>query len=253
MQPTLIIALRAARAVAEKLKFNAEQRTVLMQEGMNADAILERGLSDAEYLAVKTIRKAHPDQNIEILQSGMQEARTPMEGVLWRINLLSGLNNYQRSLPNVALSVMQLVKGKVEHVVVMNPFTEDTFTASRGRGMQCNEKRSRSSTVQKPEQATVGIHGFELQDDKLVALQKVGADVLLTGCPLLDLAQAAAGRLDAAMVQNVEEMDLQAAQLLAQESGALTGELTGRPISSKTDNLLIANQKLFKALVQIKA
>lgn len=250
MQPTLMIALRAARAAAEKLKFNAEQKIALLQEGMNAEAILERGLSDAEHLVIKTIRNAHPGHNIEILQSGLNEARQPEADYLWRINLLSGVNNYQHSLPSVAVSVAYLFRGRTEHVAVINPFTEDTFTASRGRGMQCNEKRVRATAIKKLDQAMVGVNGFALTDDLFTSLTEQKAGIRLSGCPLLDLVHAASGRLDAALCQNVSEFDIQAAGLLAQESGALTGEINGKPISSKSNSMIIANQKLFKAIIQ---
>jgi myo-inositol-1(or 4)-monophosphatase len=116
--------------------------------------------------------------------------------------------------------------------------------------MQCNEKRVRATATKKLDQALVAINGYKLTDELFTSLTEQKTEVRVNGCTLLDLIHAASGRLDAALCSELNEFDQQVASLMAQESGALTGETNGKPISSKSTSMLVANPKLFKAIVQ---
>ena len=253
MQPTLTIALRAARAAAEKLKYTHDQKPTALAEGKSAQAVLEDAIEGASIRVGKVIRKAHPGHNIEVLQTGLNEARTPEDDILWRINLLSGAENYEFGMPDVAVSVAYLVKGKVEHAAVVNPFTEEEYTATRGRGMQHSGRRVRVSNQKKLSGALVALADISLTDGLVAQLQEQEARIRISGCGLLDLANAASGRVSVALVNHLNEYELQVASLFAQEAGGLTSTLTGQPVKSDSAQMLIANAKLFKALMPLLA
>jgi len=71
-----------------------------------------------------------------------------------------------------------------------------------------------------------------------------------SGCPLLDIAELAAGRVDAAFVLGLEEQDSLVGTLLLKEAGALMGGPDGSPGVTPEGRLMAAGPRLYKSLVQ---
>src|SRR5699024_1846001 len=87
----------------------------------------------------------------------------------------------------------------------------------------------------------------------LTLIQQLGPQIEVqcaTGSGLLDIAELAAGRADAAFVLGLEEQDKLVGSLLLKEAGALTGSLDGRPSVATEGQLMAAAPRLYKALVQ---
>ncbi|MGL6252573.1 MAG: inositol monophosphatase family protein, partial [Billgrantia desiderata] len=83
--------------------------------------------------------------------------------------------------------------------------------------------------------------------------QQLGPQVeahLATGSGLLDMAELAAGRVDAAFVLGLEEQDRLVGTLLLKEAGALMGTPDGQPSVEAEGQLMAAGPRLYKALVQ---
>ncbi|HET8790666.1 MAG TPA: inositol monophosphatase, partial [Modicisalibacter sp.] len=72
-----------------------------------------------------------------------------------------------------------------------------------------------------------------------------------SGCPLLDIAEMAAGRADAVFVLGLEEQDSLVGTLLLREAGALMGGPDGSPSVTIDGPLMAAGPRLYKALVQV--
>jgi myo-inositol-1(or 4)-monophosphatase len=85
-------------------------------------------------------------------------------------------------------------------------------------------------------------------------VQRLGPQIdtlIATGCPLLDIADMASGRGDAALVLGIEEQDLLVGSLLLKESGALLGSAEGAPSVTAGGNLLAASPRLYKEVVKV--
>lgn len=246
MQPTLNIALRAARGAADKLSYTQTNIASLTAEGASRKDVFDQAIEDAAWRARKAIRKAHQRHHIDTAHLGMDESRDHDGHSLWKINVLVGDTNYRRGYPGYLVNVAYYSKDRIETAVLLDPVTGDEFTAIRGRGIQLNERRMRVEATS----LDAALAAIESKDFSEVArwAEKV-AEVRITGNGLLSMAYLAAGRVQLAFADNLDDYDFPVASLLIQESGALSGDRNGRPASAKKGELLAASPRLFKQLL----
>mgnify|MGYP002028096824 CR=1 FL=1 len=147
----------------------------------------------------------------------------------------------------------------MEHAVIYDPNRDEEFTASRGRGAQLNGKRLRVSKIKSAAGArlSLGLPDTYLRSrflpTYLTLVQQLGPQIetqVATGSGLLDLAELASGRCDAAFVLGLEEQDKLVGTLLLKEAGALLGTPDGGPSVEIEGQLMAAGPRLYKTLMQ---
>lgn len=246
MQPILTIALRAAQSAADKLNYTVGNISQLTAEGATREDVFDKAIEDAAWRARKAIRAAHPRHHIESVQIGMEESRDWDGQSAWLIDVAAGETNLRNGYPGTLVSVALYTKGKIDCVALVNPLTEEFATASRGRGVQFNDRRCRVeySPLAK---AVVGI---ETKSAELLGhwLEQSG-QIRVTGCDLMNFLYLAAGKLHVSVAQNMSPADFASAMLLVQEAGALTGDSKGNPVKAEHGELMAAAPKLFKQLM----
>ncbi|GAB3342184.1 inositol monophosphatase family protein [Chromohalobacter beijerinckii] len=258
MHPMVQFALRAARSAAEQF-VRARDRIEVARGDQQLDQLLADTARNAETLIDSQFRRSYPQHGL----SGRYTAHRDGEGegadFHWRIEPFHGYSNLAVASPNFAISVICLVKGKPEHAVIVCPFSDDEYLVSRGRGAQLNGRRIRVPNHISVEGARIaaGLPEPWLRSRHLptylALVQALGPQVenfLSSGSGLLDLAQLAAGRVDAAFVLGLEEQDQLVGSLLLKEAGALLGGPDGSPTVSIEQNLMAATPRLYKTLVQ---
>ncbi|MCH8550538.1 MAG: hypothetical protein LAT62_01295 [Natronospirillum sp.] len=248
MHPTLTIALRAAHAAAEKLVYTREHWSRLIEESPQED-IMAQLYPGASRRVHNTLRKSHPDQALECTREGRYEPEKPQEDVSWQTDILLGETNFRRGLGECGVLVSQWQKQRMEHLTLVFPFMNLEVIASRGRGMQINGRRVRTANQSK-------LSGVFMATDLVSAepcsrLLTAGAELRVSGCALLDLVRTAAGQLDLALHHDLPPLEYAATQLLATEAGAVTGDISGAPLDSRSKSVVCANPKLFKATITL--
>jgi myo-inositol-1(or 4)-monophosphatase len=257
MQPTLNIALRAARIAGEQVARAVERLDIIKSENEDVDAFIVDTAAAAERTVAYHLLKANPGHRVTGLQSGSigSQDKSDFE---WFINPIDGLSHVTSALPTFALSLVCKQQGRIEHAVVLNPITGEEFTASRGRGAQVNGKRIRVSDLTSLSKALVGNHfnyasetelDRHLNGSKQLYLQ--GTRIHQVGSAALTLAYQAAGRSDGCWIQGADSWELEAGLLLLQEAGALIGDLNGSNNMISSGNLVAANPKLFKQMLKL--
>ncbi|RTR01986.1 inositol monophosphatase family protein [Halomonas nitroreducens] len=258
MHPMVQFALRAARSAGEQF-LRIRERIENAHEEHNLDRLLEDAARNAETLISRQLSRGYP-------QHGVVGRYTPHRGgegegsdILWRIEPFHGYSNLAVASPGFALSLVCLVKGRPEHAVVICPFSDDEYLASRGRGAQLNGKRIRvpKSTAIAGSRIAMSLPETWLRPRLLPAYltltQQLAPQIELqraSGSGLLDIAELAAGRVDATFVLGLEEQDMHVGTLLLKEAGALMGTPDGQPSIEVEGQLMAAGPRLFKALVQ---
>ncbi len=255
MQPILNIALRASRQASEYINQTIDKNDPKPTESLaNAKLIahLEESLYQNFYDALK---KANPTHFIVSLGETLEQVKEDS----WHINHIQSPDHLLRKLPSCAYSLLHKHQGKAQNALVVSPFSQLEYTATRGSGATLNGRRIRCSATKSLDQAVVATNLFKhfssasekhILADLSSELGSQTQQVLVNHCDLLDIAMVASGQIDAAVLINVNFQDIEPALLLCQEAGLLTGTFSGMPYSSKESKLIIANPKLFKLLAQ---
>ena len=258
MQPTLNIALRAARIAGEQVARAVERLDIIKSEQQSVAEFITDTAIGAEKSVAYHLLKANPGHRIHGLHSGNIGADEASD-FEWFINPIDGLTNFANALPSFALSLVCKLKGRVEHAVILNPITGEEFTASRGRGAQVNGKRIRVSGLKTLDKALIGNYLLLTQDDEAAltrhlsgtkTLYQQNARLHQGGSVGLAMAYQAAGRTDGCWLQGANQWELEAGLLLLQEAGALVGDLKGGQTMLDSGDLVAANPKLFKQMLQ---
>lgn len=259
MQPILNIALRASRHTSEYINQSIDKNDPKHSDA-NSDAKLINHLEDYLYQNFfDALKKANPAHFIV----GLGETLDKIKDDSWQINPIHSPDHLLRKLPSCAYSILHKQHGKPQNALLVSPFSNLEYSASRGSGAALNGRRIRCTDTKNLDQAIIATNIFKQisSDNTNISIRHVIADlctelssnvqqVLVSQCDALDIAMVAAGQIDAAVLTNVNTQEIEAALLLCQEAGVLTGNFSGMPLTDKEHNLIVANPKLFKALAQ---
>jgi myo-inositol-1(or 4)-monophosphatase len=187
---------------------------------------------DAEQLIAHDLLAGVPGSTIvgEELTPGEQ----PVADVVWIVDPLDGTTNFLHGYPQYAVSIGAVTGQDIVAGVVHDVARDVVFTATRGGGARMDGQAIRVSAVAEPERALVGT-GFpfkrlELLDRYLLqfkAVLRTTSGVRRAGAAALDLADVAAGRLDAFWELSLAPWDVAAGVLLVREAGGVVTTLDG--------------------------
>ena len=207
--------------------------------------------TNAETVITEIINKAYPEH--DILVEGIDETETHLR-TIWRMEIANGLENLLRNIPHYAIVLAISDKNKIKYALVYDPHSEEIFTAVDGGGAQCDGRRLRvanSLTLHNSLWATSALQATQLQfSDLLASLNQQSVSLYSQGCSALSLAYVAAGRVDGFFGSGLSKTVLQAGKLLIQEAGGLIGDLHGGHDYVQKEELMTANPKMFKHILQ---
>lgn len=255
MQPAIKMALRAARQNSDFLK---DQQARLEPANQTADVLVR---------SVQGIEKTIHERSVESLQRAYRDHWIAPAGSIesngyvqtWHIFPLLGEQNFARGLPEFATAILQKINDRPENLVVLCPLTGEEYAFSRGYGAVLNSRRIRVRNSDHLDQTLLSCNLFtqaqqdadsNLWLDLTGTLVREGAGLRHTGCAVLDMARVAGGFLDGVALATEERHEHVMATLISQESGALSGDLRGNPLSRKSRELLIANSPIFREILK---
>mgnify|MGYP000918176814 FL=1 len=199
MQPTLTIAIRAARAAGRILLRYLDRVDQLPIQSKSQNDFVSEVDRAAEDAIIHELRSKYPDHAILAEESGSQ-GRSDLQ---WVIDPLDGTTNYLHGFPQFSISIALRHRGRLECGLVYDPLREEMFTAERGGGAQLNDRRIRVANRSGLEGALIGT-GFPYRDqrqlDTYLAMFRTlimnTAGLRRPGSAALDLAYVACGRTD---------------------------------------------------------
>lgn len=201
--------------------------------------------------AIRTIlEKAHPEIGFWGEESGKSG---PQTHTTWLVDPLDGTKNFVHGYPFVAVSIALIEHGEVQIGVVYDPLRDEMFSASRGRGAHLNGRTMTVSETQDIAEALIAttMHDYPPNQGALLlkAFHKCQG-VRRGGAAALDLAQIAAGRLDAIWEWNLQPWDLAAATILIQEAQGTVTTPSGGVFDLMEGSILATNTNLHRDFVE---
>lgn len=254
MNPTLNIAIRAARAAAKLLLRYYERVDQIKPQSKGRNDFVSEVDRGAEQVIIQELRARFPNHAILAEESGAQ-GQSDFE---WIIDPLDGTTNYLHGFPQFSVSIAQRYRGQLECAVVYDPLREELFTAARGEGAQLNDRRLRVATRPTLDGALIGT-GFPYSDQRhLDAYLAMFKDMTLNtaglrrpGSAALDLAYVAAGRTDGFWELGLNPWDFAAGALLITEAGGTVTDLSGGTRFFDTGNLVAGNIKIHQTMLDL--
>jgi len=253
MHPTLNIAVRAAREAGKIIARHTNKIDSLTITNKSRNDFVSEVDRLAEAEIISQLTRAFPDHGILAEESGAIK-----EGEYqWIIDPLDGTTNFLYGIPQYAVSIALVHKGRVEQAVVYDPAKDDLFTASRGAGSQLNGRRIRVTGRPSMENAllTTGIPYRPDQDlpvfiRTMEALIPDTAGIRRPGAASLDLAYVAAGRFDGFWEFSLQPWDIAAGVLLVQEAGGLVGDLSGGKNYLSSGDIVCGTPKVYSEMLK---
>lgn len=255
MLPIMNIALRAARQANEYISQAVDKRETSSADASGDVKLITHLEATIFQVLFDSLKPGYPTHYLaepgETLQSDKEDS--------WHVLGFNRPDHLLKRFPSSSYSIVHRHQGKAQNALVINPFLDSEFTATRGRGASLNNRRIRCSACKSLSSASVGSNTINQlnnapQDhaatDFLAELANNVDQVYVSGNNVHDLAMVASGQLDAAILTRSSVVELEAALLLCQESGVLSGSLSGGLLKSADGNVVAANPKLYKALVQ---
>ena len=248
-------ARRAARAGAASLRAAPRPAQAQWTEKARRDFVTDVDRA-VETLVGDALRAAVPGSVVVGEELTPEAARDG--DVVWIVDPLDGTTNFLHGYPQYDVSIGCLVAGKL-CVGVVHDVTRDRVSwGAAGRGAWQGEDRLAVSPLADPARALVGTgFPFKHMDQVEPYLRQLGAVLRAAsgarraGSASLDLADVAAGRLDAFWELSLAPWDVAAGVVLVREAGGTVTTLAGDPDVLGGGSIVAGNPALHGWLVDL--
>ncbi|PTM94377.1 inositol monophosphatase family protein [Mycoplana dimorpha] len=217
-------------------------------------------VSQADRKAEKLIRdellKARPTYGF--LGEESEEIKGTDGAHRWIVDPLDGTTNFLHGIPFFASSIALERNGEIVAAVVLNPATDELYTAEKGGGAFLNDRRLRVAARKELSDSVIacgvphlgrGNHGKFLIELRHVMGEAAG--IRRMGAASLDLAYVAAGRFDGYWERDLSAWDMAAGILLVREAGGFVSDLDGGNAMLDAGNVVCGNEYVRKALFEV--
>ena len=177
----------------------------------------------------------------------------------WHVDPLDGTTNFAHGYPCFAVSIGLLEDGEPIVAAVLNPVSNELFTASRGDGAYLNSKRIHVSSIEQLANSLV-CTGFPPHHRKQTAnmnfyweFTQRSHGVRRDGSAALDLCSVACGRFEAFWEFGLNSWDTAAGMLLVTEAGGKVTDLSGRPYHPGAPEVLASNGHIHAEMRSVAA
>ena len=210
----------------------------------------------AEKLLREELLKARPTYGF--LGEESEEIKGTDGAHRWIVDPLDGTTNFLHGIPTFAISIALERNGDIVAAVVLNPATDELFTAERGGGAFVNDRRLRVAMRKNLSDAVIGCglphlgrgnHGKFLVELRHVMGEVAGVRRL--GSASLDLAYVAAGRFDGFWERDHSAWDIAAGILLVREAGGFVSDMDGGSAMLDMGSVVAGNEYIQKALMEV--
>jgi len=186
-----------------------------------------------------------------------EEEEGKIADACWILDPIDGTTNliYGYNLSSVSLGLY--MNGEIIFGVVYNPFTDELFTAEKGKGafqngkpLQVSERKSHEALIEFGAECT---HKENAEKNFRLACEifRHCVDIRRICSSALDFCYIAAGRIDGYFEKVLKPWDIAAGSLILQEAGGKLSDFEGKPLQFASPTSVIAgNPATFDYLLQ---
>jgi myo-inositol-1(or 4)-monophosphatase len=190
----------------------------------------------AEQMIAETLLSAMPGSQVigEELTPDLGPAADGAADVAWVVDPLDGTTNFLHGYPQYAVSIGAVVRGALCVGVILDVARDIVYRAASGQGAWMGSHRLAVSTTETPGEALIGtgfpfkrLEGLDGYLRQFTRVMEATAGIRRAGSAALDLADVAAGRLDAFWELWLAPWDVAAGAVLVREAGGVVTTLDG--------------------------
>ncbi|MFO7962521.1 MAG: inositol monophosphatase family protein [Desulfobacterales bacterium] len=210
---------------------------------------------ESERIIINTILSTFPDHTILAEESGRHGHEAPY---LWIIDPLDGTTNFAHEIQHYSVSIAFAVNGEIAVGIVLNPTSDELFTAVSGQGAHLNGRTISVSSVRDVGNSLL-VTGFPY-NFKAIFSQVIGRfsnclkaaqGIRRFGSAALDLCDIACGRFDGFWEQNLHPWDTAAGCLIASEAGARISDFSNNPFDIYGNEILATNGSIHQEMISL--
>ncbi|HQO10361.1 MAG TPA: inositol monophosphatase family protein [Clostridiales bacterium] len=177
---------------------------------------------------------------------------------LWIIDPLDGTTNFIHGLAHSAVSVAYYTKGDLLAGAIYDPYSDEMFTAVKGRGAFLNGSPVTVSGQNEMKRGLIATGMPFRRHEKIPPYFDCLADVLKNssgirrmGCASLDLAYTACGRFEGFFEGWLSAWDIAAGILIVEEAGGRVSDFSGGKNCLKSGCIIAASCHIYPGLYKI--
>ncbi len=255
MNEFLQTAIDAAREAGTMLRSAFDRPKQISYKG-EVDIVTESD-KRSEAMIVARLRERFPQHAI-VAEEGSRGAAAGAK-YCWHVDPLDGTTNFAHSYPCFAVSIGLVEDGEPLVAVVLNPITNELFTAVRGEGAYLGEKPVHVSPIEKLATSLVstGFPAHQRANNRNIfyywefTMRSHG--VRRDGSAALDLCSVASGRFDGFWEFGLNSWDTAAGVLIVTEAGGKVTDLGGRPYHPGDGSVLATNGRIHAEMQSVAA
>lgn len=248
-----IVAREAVKAAGKILSCMLGNAHHIVKKG-EIDLVTEADLA-AEKIILEIVGHNFPKDNILSEEAGRRDEASNRT---WLIDPLDGTTNFAHRFPFFAVSIALEIESEVVLGVVYNPYMNEFFEASKGKGTYLNGELLRVSgttTLQESLLATgfpYDVH--ERSEGVLKLLEKMivrAQGIRRLGSAALDLCYVAVGRLDGFWEESLKPWDTGAGDIIVREAGGRLTTFWGEPYNPYLGSVVASNGLIHDEMVKV--
>ena len=220
-----------------------------------ADYVTEVDFAVQQFIR-RRLEELYPE--VQFLSEEKSNEEIHKDGLVWVLDPVDGTTNLIHDYRASVISLALMQKGSVVLGMIYNPYTDELFSAQKGKGSYCNGQKIEVSGAETMEKCLISIgtspYYKEMAEKNFKGFQAIFKDcqdIRRSGSAALDLAYVACGRIEAYFERNLKIWDYAAGMLLVRESGGQVTDYRGNDADTEMiSNITAANPKINSVLTE---
>jgi myo-inositol-1(or 4)-monophosphatase len=251
LEPFKQTAIEAARESAKILRSRFGKISRIRKKE-NAEIVTEAD-TESEEVIISTIHTEFPDHAVLGEECGLIKGASEYK---WIVDPLDGTLNFAHQIPIFSISIALVVRDTIVLGIILDPVSDELYTAVRGLGAQLNNEPIQVSATRTIAESLL-VTGFpynvrEIFEPVMIryaSCLKASQGMRRLGSAALDLCYVACGRFEGFWEQNLKPWDSAAGALMVVEAGGRVTTFADRPYTVEHAEILATNGLIHKEML----